>query len=172
MPLAITVGVVMTIIPANTDFSAFSPTYLGVFLLAVLVVPVVIYLTRRPAPPSRRTPVCDGGIVVLKPRMQHSAMTFAAPLRVTFDRLYQPTATVQRASDEPAGRSGPLHCQSEVTPLFQRYLYRPVIAAMQYCASVVTPIQSGNVNLYLRAHYPSAIIVSPLDISKPHATTV
>lgn len=149
MPLAITVGVVMTIIPANTDFSAFSPSYFAVFLLAASVVPVVIYVAGRHVAPSRRTPVCDGGIVVFKPRMQHSAMTFVGPLRVTFDRLYQPTVAVQRAADEPAGRSGPVHDEAEVTPLFQRYLYRPVIAAVQYCARLVTPIQSGNVNLYL-----------------------
>jgi hydrogenase-4 component B len=76
-------------------------------------------------------------------------MTFAAPVRVTFDRLYRPTVTVRRASDDPAGRSGPVHYETEVTPLFQRYLYRPVIAAVQYCARLVAPIQSGNVNLYL-----------------------
>ena len=31
----------------------------------------------------------------------------------------------------------------------KRYLYRPVIATVQYCARLVTPIQSGDVNLYL-----------------------
>jgi len=149
VPLAVTVGVVMTIIPANTDFSAFSPTYVAVFLPAVLIVPVVIYLAGRPAAPSCRPPVWDGAIVVFKPRMQYSAMTFAAPVHVTFDRVYQPTVTVQRASDEPAGRSGPVHYEAEVTPLFQRYLYRPIIADVQYCARLVTPIQSGNVDLYL-----------------------
>lgn len=139
----------LTIIPANTDFSAFSPTYLAAFMVAVLIVPVMIHAVGRPKAPSRRTPVWDGGIVTFKPRMQYSAMTFAAPVRVTFDRLYQPTVTLQRASDEPAGRSGPVHYEAEVTPLFQRYLYRPVITAVQYCARLVTPIQSGDVNLYL-----------------------
>lgn len=139
----------LTIIPANTNFSAFSPTYLAAFLLIVLIVPVLIHAVGRPQAPSRRTPVWDGGIVAFKPRMQYSAMTFDAPVRVTFDRLYQPTVTLQRASDEPAGRSGPVHYEAEVTPLFQRYLYRPIIAAVQYCARLVTPIQSGDVNLYL-----------------------
>ena len=96
--LAITVGVVMTIIPANNDFSAFSP-HLAVFLLAVLIVPVVICWTGRPAAPSRRTPVWDGGIVVFKPRIHHSAMIFPALVRVNFDRLCQATVTLQRASD-------------------------------------------------------------------------
>ncbi len=38
----------LTVIPAHTDFSAFSPTYLAVFLVAVTVVPVLIYLAGRP----------------------------------------------------------------------------------------------------------------------------
>ncbi|GAB1813686.1 proton-conducting transporter transmembrane domain-containing protein [Mycobacterium sp. MUNTM1] len=139
----------LTIIPANTNFSASSPTYLAAFLLATLIVPMAIHAAGRPKTPSRQTPVWDGGIIAFKPRMQYSAMTFAAPVRVTFDRLYQPSITVQRASDEPAGRSGPVHYESEVTPLFQRYLYRPITRAVQYCAHLVTPIQSGDVNVYL-----------------------
>lgn len=140
----------LTVIPAHTDFSAFSPTYLTVFLILVLIVPLIIYLAGRPAAPARRTtPVWDGGIVSFRPRMQYSAMTFAAPVRVTFDRLYRPTVTVQRASDDPAGRSGPVHYETEVTPLFERYLYRPVVRGVEHLARWVTPIQSGNVNLYL-----------------------
>jgi hydrogenase-4 component B len=139
----------LTIIPAHTNFSAFSPTYLAVFLVAVSIVPILIYLAGRSTAPNRRAPVWDGGILTFKPRMQYSAMTFAAPVRVTFDRLYQPTVTLERASDDPAGRSGPVHYETEVTPLFQRYLYRPLIASVRYCARLVMPIQSGNVNLYL-----------------------
>ncbi|MEB4211203.1 proton-conducting transporter membrane subunit [Mycobacterium sp. 94-17] len=139
----------LTIIPANTDFSAFSPTYLAACLFGALIVPIAVHMVGRPKTPGRRTPVWDGGIVTFKPRMQYSAMTFAAPVRVTFDRLYQPSVTVQRASDEPAGRSGPVHYEAEVTPLFQRYLYRPTVVAVQYCARLVTPIQSGDVNVYL-----------------------
>jgi hydrogenase-4 component B len=139
----------LTIIPAHTNFAPFSPTYLTVFLVAVLIVPIVIHVAGRPVARSRRTPVWDGGILTFKPRMQYSAMTFAAPVRVTFDRLYRPTVTMQRAShDLPDGRDRCItkprspHCS-------KRYLYGPVIAAAQYCARLVTPIQSGNVNLYL-----------------------
>jgi hydrogenase-4 component B len=139
----------LTIIPAHTDFSAFSPTYLAVFLVAISLVPIVIYFAGRPAAPNRRSAVWDGGIIAFKPRMQYSAMTFSAPVRVTFDRLYQPTVTLKRASDDPAGRSGPVHYETEVAPLFQAYFYRPAILAVKYCARLVAPIQSGNVNLYL-----------------------
>ena len=139
----------LTIIPAHTDFSAFSPTYLTVFLVAVTVVPVLIYLAGRPRADLVTVPVWDGGMVAFRPRMQYSAMTFAAPTRVTFDALYRPSVSLHRASDDPAGRSGPVHYETEVTPVFQRYLYRPVVQAVEWLADAVRPIQSGDVNLYL-----------------------
>jgi formate hydrogenlyase subunit 3/multisubunit Na+/H+ antiporter MnhD subunit len=139
----------LTVIPAHTNFSGFSPTWLTVFLLAVCAVPVLIYLAGRPRGGSRIEPVWDGGIVEFKPRMQYSAMTFSAPTRVMFDALYRPSVSVHRASDDPAGSSGPVHYESEATPIFERYLYRPVIRAFEWLADVVRPIQSGDVNLYL-----------------------
>jgi hydrogenase-4 component B len=139
----------LTVIPAHTDFSGFSPTYLTVFLLAVLVVPALIYRAGRPRAGSTVVPVWDGGMLAFKARMQYSAMTFSAPTRVTFDALYRPSVSVQRASDDPAGRSGPVHYESEATPVFERYLYRPVVRAVEWLADFIRPLQSGDVNLYL-----------------------
>jgi hypothetical protein len=139
----------LTVIPAHTDFSAFSPTYLAAFMLAVLIVPLLIYLAGRPRAGSVIVPVWDGGTLEFKPRMQYSAMTFSAPTRVMFDALYRPSVPVRRASDDPAGRSGPVHYESQVTRAFERYLYRPVVRAFEWLADVVRPLQSGDVNLYL-----------------------
>jgi len=140
----------LTVIPAHADFSAFSPTYLAVFLASALAVPVLIYLAGRPRAGSVRVPVWDGGIVSFRPRMQYSAMTFSAPTRVTFDALYRPSVSVTRPSDDdPAGRSGPVHYEAQVTPVFQRYLYRPLVRGLECLADLVRPIQSGDVNLYL-----------------------
>jgi hydrogenase-4 component B len=140
----------LTVIPAHTDFSAFSPTYLTVFLVAACAVPALIYLAGRPRAGSVSVPVWDGGMVSFRPRMQYSAMTFSAPTRVTFDALYRPAVSVHRASDDdPAGRSGPVHYEAQVTPVFEQYLYRPVVRAVEWLADVVRPLQSGDVNLYL-----------------------
>jgi formate hydrogenlyase subunit 3/multisubunit Na+/H+ antiporter MnhD subunit len=151
----------LTVIPAHTKFAGFSPTWLTVFLLAIMALPVLIYLAGRPRADSVTGPVWDGGIVAFKPRMQYSAMTFSAPTRVTFDALYRPSVSLRRASDDPAGRSGPVHYETEVTPVFQRYLYRPVIRAFEWLADVVRPIQSGDVNLYL-CYVFAAVLVAYL----------
>jgi hydrogenase-4 component B len=140
----------LTVIPAHADFAAFSPTYLAVFLVCALAVPVLIFLAGRPRAGSARVPVWDGGIVSFKPRMQYSAMTFSAPTRVMFDALYRPAVSVTRpADDDPAGRSGPVHYEMRVTPVFEQYLYRPVVRGLEWLADLVRPIQSGDVNLYL-----------------------
>jgi hydrogenase-4 component B len=140
----------LTVLPAHADFSAFSPTYLAVFLVAACAVPALIYLAGRPRAASVSVPVWDGGMVSFRPRMQYSAMTFSAPTRVTFDALYRPSVSVRRASDDdPAGRSGPVHYEAQVTPVFERYLYRPVVRAVEWLADTIRPLQSGDVNLYL-----------------------
>ena len=137
------------VIPAHTKFSEFSPTYLAAFMLAISAVPILIYLAGRPLARSRRPPVWDGGILAFRPRMQYTATTDANPIRVTFEPLYRPTVHVERASDDPAGRSGPVHYRFRVTPIFEKYLYRPVIRLVETLANLARPIQSGDVNLYL-----------------------
>jgi hydrogenase-4 component B len=137
------------VIPAHADFSEFSPTYLAAFLIAVSVVPILIFLAGRPRARGRRPPVWDGGILAFKPRMQYTATTHANPVRVTFEALYRPSIHLERASDDPAGRSGPVHYRFRVTPIFERYLYRPLIRLVQTLADLARPIQSGDVNLYL-----------------------
>jgi hydrogenase-4 component B len=140
----------LTVLPAHADFAAFSPTYLAVFLVCALAVPLLIYLAGRPRARSVQVPVWDGGIVSFKPRMQYSAMTFSAPTRVTFDALYRPSVSVTRPSDDdPAGRSGPVHYEAQVTPVFWRYLYRPFVRSLEWLADFIRPVQSGDVNLYL-----------------------
>ena len=139
----------LTVIPAHTDFSGFSPTYLAACLVAMLLVPILIYLAGRPRAQSRRSPVWDSGIVAFKPRMQYTATTHANPVRVTFDPLYQPHIHLERTSDDPAGRSGPVHYRFTVTPIFDRYLYRPITSLVRAIANLARPIQNGDVNLYL-----------------------
>jgi len=137
----------LTIIPAHLNFAAFSPTYLALFLVAVSVVPLLIYRVGRGG--TRAVPVWDGGMLQFRPRMQYTGAAFANPIRVTFVRLYQPEFHVERASDDPAGRSGPVHYDFHVLPLFWRFLYDPVVSAVRWLARFVRPLQSGDVNLYL-----------------------
>ena len=139
----------LTVIPAHTKFSAFSPTYLAAFIVGVTAVPVLIYLAARPRGARRTVPVWDGGIVEFKPRMQYTATTYSSPVRVIFDRFYSPDVQVDRASEDPAGASGPVHYRRQVKPIFEDYLYHPVTRFFRRLARLLGHIQSGDINWYL-----------------------
>lgn len=139
----------LTVIPAHADFSSFSPTYLAACLIGMLAVPILLVRLGRRRDPDRTAPVWAGGIYRFRPRMQYTATTHANPVRVTFDELYRPQMEITRASDGPAGQSGPVHYGFRVAPLFERYLYQPVIHLVEALARRAQPMQSGDVNLYL-----------------------
>jgi hydrogenase-4 component B len=139
----------LTVIPGHTNFSGFSPTYLAVFLVAVTVVPIAIYAASCPRGATQRVPVWDGGLMSYRARMQYTATTFSNPVRVTFQRLYRPDVHIDRASDDPAGSSGPVHYRTKVQPIFEQYLYRPIARFVKALARLLQPIQSGDVNQYL-----------------------
>jgi hypothetical protein len=42
-----------------------------------------------------------------------------------------------------------VHYDARVTPIFERFLYRPVVRFVELLARAARPIQSGDVNLYL-----------------------
>lgn len=147
------------LIPAHTNFAEFSPTYLTAFLLGILVVPLLIWLAGRPRGGRRRVPVLDSGIVSFRPRMQYTATTHANPVRVMFAALYQPRVQLERGSDDPAGRSGPVHYRAAITPIFERYLYGPAVWLVRAAAQLVRPIQSGDVNLYLLYVFVVVLVV-------------
>jgi hydrogenase-4 component B len=139
----------LTIIPAHTNFSSLSPTWLAVCLIAMLGVPFGISLVGRGRHADRQAPVWAGGMLSFRSRMQYTATTFANPVRVTFDRLYRPSVQVARASDDPAGQSGPVHYGFRVFPVFERSLYQPVATVLNLLGNAANRLQSGNVNAYL-----------------------
>ena len=141
----------LTVIPAHADFSAFSPTYLAVFLVARSPFPVLIYLAGRPRAGQRSVPVWDGGIVTFKPRMQYSAMTFSAP---DPGHLRRPLPAVgprcSRASRRP-GRAAPARSTTRrrSPPCSSGTCTGLSSAAWNGWPISVRPLQSGDVNLYL-----------------------
>ena len=103
----------------------------------------------RPHGATGRGPVWDRGIVRYDVRIHYTGTTFANPVRVTFDRFYRPEVHIDRASDDPAGRPGPAHHRTRVSPLSERHLYRPIPRPALGAARVRETVQSDDVNAYL-----------------------
>ena len=141
--------------PAHADFSAFSPTYLAIFLAAACAVPALIYLAwTAPRRGLVSVPVWDGGIrVSFRPRMQYSAMTFSAPhpghLRRAVPALgLRDPPGLGRRPGRGTVRPGALRSGGDAglraVPLPAGDPRRRVAGRRR-----IRPLQSGDVNLYL-----------------------
>ncbi len=84
------------------------------------------------------------------PRMEYTATAFAEPLRRVFAELYRPTKelTIDFHPDSKYFVQS-IEYKSEITPLFDRWLYDPFLRGLKALAGQVRRLQSGSLHLYL-----------------------
>ncbi len=83
-------------------------------------------------------------------RMEYTATAFAEPLRRVFAELYQPTRELSIAFHPDSKYFvESIEYKSEITPLFDRWFYEPLLRVVQFISSLVRRLQAGSVHLYL-----------------------
>jgi hydrogenase-4 component B len=84
------------------------------------------------------------------PRMEYTATAFAEPLRRVFAELYRPTKELS-IDFHPDSKYfvESIEYKSEITPLFDRWLYDPFLKAIRFISSQVRRLQAGSLHLYL-----------------------
>jgi hydrogenase-4 component B len=84
------------------------------------------------------------------PRMEYTATAFAEPLRRVFAELYRPTKelTIDTHPDSKYFVES-IEYKSEITPLFDRWLYDPVLRTVGFFSRQVQRLQAGSLHLYL-----------------------
>jgi hydrogenase-4 component B len=131
-------------------FGQMSPTLVMVVLLILLaLVPLMMWIVRV----NRRLRVSDTwgcGRAGQTARMEYTAASFAEPLRRVFAELYRPTKelTVEFHPDSKYFVQS-IAYKSEITPLFERMLYDPLLRLVQFAAYQVRLLQAGSLHLYL-----------------------
>lgn len=95
---------------------------------------------------AERVPTWDCGYVAPTARMQYTASSFASPLLLLFQLLLRPRVHLQA----PRGLF-PVEAEfeSETPDLFQRYVFRPLFAAIAWVASNLRWLQQGRIQLYV-----------------------
>jgi hydrogenase-4 component B len=84
------------------------------------------------------------------PRMEYTATAFAEPLRRVFAELYRPTKelSIGRHPDSKYFIES-IEYKSEITPLFDRLIYDPLLKLIHSIATQVQRLQAGSLHLYL-----------------------
>lgn len=146
--------------PVTVDSGAYIP----MAILAVVVVfgAVALAVVRalfgpgnaRIAPPW----VCG---VALEPRMQYTAVALAKPVRLVFQGLLRPYRSVDRRHTQASYFVTEVHYEGGLHPVYETYLYRPVVALLLLLlfSRQVQRLQSGNLRLYLSYIFAILIVV-------------
>ncbi len=131
-------------------FAQMSPTLTASGLLIILaLVPLVMWALRV----NRKLRVSDTwgcGRVGQTPRMEYTATAFAEPLRRVFAELYRPSRELT-IDFHPESKYfvQSIEYKSDITPLFDRWLYDPFLRLVRFAAQQVRRLQAGSLHLYL-----------------------
>ncbi len=131
-------------------FGQMSPTLvmLGLLILFALI-PLIMKIMRA----NNKLRVSDSwgcGRVGQTARMEYTATSFAEPLRRVFAELYRPTKELT-VDFHPESKYfvQSIAYKSEITPLFERWLYDPFLWLVKFTARQVRRLQAGSLHLYL-----------------------
>jgi hydrogenase-4 component B len=131
-------------------FGQISPTLAAVGLILILtLIPLAFRIFRV----NRRLRVGETwgcGLTGQTPRMEYTATAFAEPLRRVFAELYRPTKELS-IDFHPDSKYfvESIEYKSEITPLFDRWLYDPFLRAVRFISRQIQRVQSGSLHLYL-----------------------
>jgi hydrogenase-4 component B len=144
--------------PVNTEFASISPPMLAAMLIVggllglLLAVLFGGHLVKR----YYKTWGCG---INLSPRMEYTATGFVQPIKRVFSTIYQPTIKLETEFlEESRYFAKRRRFEFHIEPIFEKYLYNPVINVFVGIANRVRMRQAGSLHLNL-AYILVALVV-------------
>src|SRR6478752_4241167 len=143
--------------PVNVEFSSLSSPVLGLVLAGTAALGLaIVALHGSRAFRYGKTWGCG---INLSPRMEYSAAGFVQPIKRVFSTIYQPTVKLETeflAESRYFAKRRRLDFRIE--PMFQKYLYDPVITFMSGLADRLRIVQAGSIHLYLAYMFVTLVV--------------
>lgn len=135
--------------PVNIEFSSLSTPVLALLLVALSMLGLGLAVTFGGRLITRRYKTWGCGIN-LTPRMEYTATGFVQPIKRVFSTIYQPTVKLETEFlAESRYFAKRRHFAFHIEPIFEKYLYDPVVAFFATLADRLKVIQAGSLHLYL-----------------------
>jgi hydrogenase-4 component B len=145
--------------PANVEFSSLSPPVLGLLLVALSLLALGLVTAFGGRAKARRYKTWGCGIN-LTHRMEYTATGFVQPIKRVFSTLYQPTVKLEMEFlEESRYFAKRRRFEFHIEPVFQKYLYDPVVASFTAVAEHLRVIQAGSLHLYLAYIFVTLILL-------------
>lgn len=135
--------------PVNVEFSSLSTPVLALLLVASAILGLGLAVVFGGRLTTRRSKSWGCGIT-LTPRMEYTATGFVQPIKRVFSTIYQPTVKLETEFlTESRYFSKRRHFEFHIEPIFEKYLYDPLVAFFGTLADRLKVIQAGSLHLYL-----------------------
>lgn len=145
--------------PMNVEFSSISPPALGLLLIVLSVLGLLLVMAFGGLVKRRYYKTWGCGIN-LTPRMEYTATAFVQPIKRVFATIYQPTVKVEtELLEESRYFAKRRRFEFHIEPVFQKYLYDPVVAFFTAMANRLRVIQAGSLHLYLTYIFVTLIVL-------------
>ena len=145
--------------PVNVEFSSLSSPVLGLVLAATAACGlglVALYGGTR----AYRYGKTWGCGLNLTPRMEYSATGFVQPIKRVFSTIYQPTVKLETEFlEESRYFAKRRRFEFHIEPVFQKYLYDPVVVFMSGLADRLRIVQAGSLHLYLAYMFVTLVVL-------------
>ena len=135
--------------PANVEFSSLSTPALALLLVALSMLGLGLVVAFGGLVKKRHYKTWGCGIN-LAPRMEYTATGFVQPIKRVFSTIYQPTVKLETEFlEESRYFAKRRRFEFHIEPIFQKYLYDPLVAFFATMADRLRVIQAGSLHLYL-----------------------
>ncbi|MCX7745479.1 MAG: hydrogenase 4 subunit B [Clostridia bacterium] len=109
---------------------------------------------------ERKYGTWDCGFTALNSRMQYSSTGFSKPIRIVFRALFRPTRDLHLEEGPSPYYPKTLKYQVSTEPIFEKYLYRPVIDKFfNFAKKLRLTIQTGSVHIYLTYIFVTIVLL-------------
>ncbi len=145
--------------PVNVEFSSLSPPALALLLIlsSGLGLALVALFGGLRAKRFYKTWGCG---INLSPRMEYTATGFVQPIKRVFSTIYRPTVKLETEFlEESRYFATRRRFEFHIEPVFQKYLYEPVVRFFSTMAERLRIIQAGSLHLYLAYIFVTLVVL-------------
>src|SRR5215471_13504624 len=148
-----------TLAPVNMEFSSLSPPVLALLLVALSMLALGLVVAFGGLVRKRYYKTWGCGIN-LTPRMEYTATGFVQPIKRVFSTIYQPTVKLETEFlEESRYFAKRRRFEFHIEPVFQKYLYDPLVAFFTAMAERLRVIQAGSLHLYLAYIFVTLVVL-------------
>lgn len=145
--------------PVNVEFSSLSTPALALLLVALSMLGLGLVVAFGGLVKKRHYKTWGCGIN-LTPRMEYTATGFVQPIKRVFSTIYQPTVKLETEFlEESRYFAKRRRFEFHIEPIFQKYLYDPLVAFFTTMADRLRVIQAGSLHLYLTYIFVTLIVL-------------